>query len=181
MLVACSADGESLEPEPVAIPEYDRSDWHKRWYDLDRDCQDTRQEVLIAESVKPVTLDDRGCRVVTGSWDDPYTGETYTDPSILDIDHFVPLHNAHYSGGWMWSSEQRKAFANDLDFAKSLIAVYRGANRSKGSKGPEAWLPTNEAYRCEYVQTWVAVKEKWDLTLTARETRAIAALNCPDW
>jgi len=38
---------------------------------------------------------DRKCQVATGEWFDPYTGETVTDATRLDIDHMIPLKNAH--------------------------------------------------------------------------------------
>ena len=81
--------------------------------DIDGDCQNTRHEVLIAESVIPVVLDERGCKVISGQWHDPFTGNTYTDPSDLDIDHMVPLKEAHVSGGYAWSSARREQYAND--------------------------------------------------------------------
>ena len=68
-----------IEAGAPVIP-YDR-DLYRHWIDADRDCQDTRQEVLISESLQPVTLDDRGCRVVSGEWLDLYTAQTFTDPS----------------------------------------------------------------------------------------------------
>ena len=42
---------------PDGILEYDRDDW-KHWTDEDGDCQDARQEVLIAESLEPVEYED---------------------------------------------------------------------------------------------------------------------------
>jgi hypothetical protein len=51
---------------------YDRSDW-PHWSDDDRDCQNTRHEILISTSKIPVTFKtDDGCNVATGEWFDPY-------------------------------------------------------------------------------------------------------------
>ena len=88
----------AVAPVTENIPDYDRGEW-RHWVDEDGDCQDARQEALIAESETPVTYksEDR-CRVASGSWDGPYTGERFTDPGDLDIDHMVPLANAHRSG-----------------------------------------------------------------------------------
>ncbi len=143
------------------IVEYSRDDW-KHWIDEDGDGQDTRQEVLIEESLIPVVFDERG-RVVSGKWYDPYTGKYFTNPSDLDVDHVVPLKYAHDAGGYKWSSEKKQAFANELDDKNHLIAVSKSANRSKGSKSPLEWLPPNEDYRCEYIHIWISIKEKWQL------------------
>ena len=90
----------------LGAPAYQRSAW-QHWVDEDGDCQDTRQEVLIAESLVPVTFTSASqCRVASGRWLDPYTGQTFTDPGQLDVDHLVPLENAHISGGWSWTLPQ---------------------------------------------------------------------------
>ena len=75
----------------------------------------TLYEVLIAESISPVGFKtSKGCRVVSGSRDDPYSGRTITDATKLDIDHMVPLKEAHQSGAANWSRERKRAYANDL-------------------------------------------------------------------
>ena len=83
---------------PATLPDYDRHDW-KQWTDADGDCQDARNEVLIAESRTAVAYrTDRKCRVTTGEWLAPYSNTIVTDPGRLDVDHMVPLGNAHDSG-----------------------------------------------------------------------------------
>ena len=158
---------------PADLPTYDRDEWG-RWSDADRDCQDTRQEVLTAESLVPVTYrTDRQCRVASGEWFGAFTGTTVHKPGTLDIDHLVPLANAHKSGGWAWSEERKRTYYNSLDDADHLIAVTASANRSKGARGPEAWRPTNEAYWCEYAVDWIRIKRAWSLTVTAAEAQAL--------
>lgn len=50
-----------------------------------------------------------------------YTGQTFIDPSRLDIDHFIPLSEAHQSGADVWTAAQREAFANDLTNEHSFL------------------------------------------------------------
>lgn len=156
---------------PSAIPDYDRTDWQV-WLDEDGDCQDTRQEVLIEESLIATTLDPRGCRVVAGRWRDEYTGAVHTDPAELEIDHRVPLANAHRSGGWAWDRPRKRQFANNVLDPEHLVAVSGTENRSKGDRGPEAWRPPAREGWCHYATTWRAVKQRWALTMTPEEDRA---------
>jgi hypothetical protein len=69
--------------------------------------------------------------VATGEWFDPYTGETITNSTKLDIDHMVPLKNAHDSGGWACDKDKKSAFANEMSQEDHLIAVTASANRGK--------------------------------------------------
>ena len=54
-----------------------------------------------------------------------------------------------------------------------LIAVTKGANRSKGAKGPEEWRPPDEGYWCQCATDWTEVKVEWGLTITQTETEAV--------
>ena len=163
----------TVAPIPTDIAEYNRSQW-KHWADEDGDCQDARQEVLISESLIEVTFEsERKCRVETGRWHGAFTGIYIEAPGDLDIDHLVPLKNAHDSGGWAWSADRKQEYANYLVDLKHLIAVTKGANRSKGAKGPEEWRPPDEGYWCQYATDWTEVKTEWGLTMTQRETEAV--------
>ena len=160
-------------------PEYQRS-YFKHWIDADKDKCDTRAEVLIQESVK-VTKQASGCKVLSGKWLSRYDNKTFTKPTGLDIDHMVPLKEAWESGAFGWTAAQREAFANDLGFQGSLIAVSATANRSKGDKDPATWLPKSAAYTCTYVVTWLQVKYRWSLTIDPVEKAAVEKVldGCP--
>ena len=70
--------------------DYHRGNW-RHWIDSDKDCQDTRAEALIQESLDPVyfATDDR-CRVAGGEWLGPGSAEVFRDASDVDVDHHVP-------------------------------------------------------------------------------------------
>lgn len=146
----------------------------KLWVDADHDGENTRAEVLRAESSTRVT-ENKYHTVKTGHWTSRYDGKTYTAASKLDIDHLVPLEEAWTSGAYKWSEAKRQAYANDLAYGPTLIAVSLHSNRSKGDKEPNAYLPPKTSYRCTYVRNWIAVKYRWTLAVNASEKRALSA------
>lgn len=75
--------------------------------------------------------------MASGEWFGVYTGESFANPRQLDVDHMVPLFNAHLSGAWQWDAERKREYANYLDYDNPLIAVKAVANRAKGADGPE--------------------------------------------
>jgi len=160
-----------LTVAPEVTAGYDR-DLFRHWSDADGDGCDTRREVLIAESVTPVTVGG-SCSLNGGEWVSAFDGVRTTDPSTFDVDHFVPLKEAWDSGADAWDETRREGFANDIEYAGSLIAVSASSNRSKGASDPAEWLPPNGGYHCQYVITWVEVKLLWDLSA---DTVEIAAL-----
>jgi hypothetical protein len=175
LFVSCTVS----EPAPVSgtVPPYDRSEWG-RWKDADKDCQDTRQEVLLRSATGVPLLNDKGCRVLPSPWSfwiDPLTGDVLTNPRGIDIDHLVPLKEAHVSGGHAWSKARKSAYNNDLS-PGHLQAVSASANRSKGAKQPHEWLPPKESARCNYVRSWIKVKLAWGLTMDCEEAQLLHAL-----
>ncbi len=166
-------DGITIAPENTSLT-YLRADY-KHWSDFDRDKLSTRHEVLEEESLVPVAIiDHRGKRIVTqGLWVGPFTGLVTTDPSKLQVDHMVPLKEAHESGAWAWDADKKERYANDLSNPNHLIAVKGGANGSKGDRDPADWMPPNRAYWCQYLSNWVEIKRLWALTMDQREADAV--------
>ncbi|TAM48246.1 MAG: HNH endonuclease [Gammaproteobacteria bacterium] len=155
--------------------------FYKHWIDEDGDCQDTRQEVLIRDADAKVAYQDEDhCKVEASAWKDPYTGKTFTNPKDLDVDHVVPLKNAHESGAWTWSAERKKQYANYLQYEKHLLAVSASENRKKADKGPDRYMPPNAAYHCEYVRIWTKIKRDWELEMTEAEGEKVQQIleNC---
>jgi uncharacterized membrane protein YhaH (DUF805 family) len=150
---------------------YDRA-LFVHWIDADKNSCDTREEVLIAESLTKVTVGS-GCSISGGSWASAYDSVTSTNSSSFDIDHFVPLKEAWDSGANTWDAATRQAFANDLGYAGSLIAVSASSNRSKSDRDPSEWLPKEDSYKCQYIYTWVQVKLRWGLAMDGKEKTAI--------
>ncbi len=156
---------------------YDRDDWGSGWSDADRDCQNTRHEVLELESREAVTFrSTRRCHVVTGLWIGPWSGETFTQASDLDIDHHVPLKNAHISGGATWSSARKRTYYNDMQLESALQATKNSLNRAKSAQGPEAWKPPLRHTWCQYARDWIEVKAKYELSVTQAEKAALASM-----
>jgi hypothetical protein len=88
---------------------------------------------------------------------------------LLDVDHMVPLANAHRSGGATWDTGRKRDFANYLGISDALIAVSASANRSKSDQSPDQWLPPASSVHCRYATAWIDVKYQWTLTVTSSE------------
>ena len=170
---AANADSLRLRAAVRALPVadetpdgYDR-DLFKHWIDADQDCQDTREEVLVAESRVPVD----GCTVTAGEWFSWYDRATWTQASDVDIDHLVPLKEAWDSGARQWDAATREAYANDLGDSRALVAVTDNVNQSKGDQDVAEWLPDFSV--CRYVRQWVAIKLRWSLAVDDAERKVL--------
>jgi hypothetical protein len=161
----------------LAIP-YQRAEWLPRWSDIDRDCQDTRHELLIRYSLAPVSFTRANhCKVATGLWLDPYTGNFYEKASDLDVEHIVPLKWAHDHGGAHWSRALKRRFAEDPE---NLWLVDDGRNQSKGDRGPNEWMPPYAPVTAIYVRRFMAIVQKYNLQPTALESGYFLAMVDPE-
>lgn len=168
---------EGVNRLPVANEDrsgYERTKF-KHWVDADHDSCNTRQEVLISESLTKPTI-GAGCKVTAGEWRSYYDGATVTAPAGLDIDHMVPLAEAWDSGASGWTAARREAYANDLDAERSLVAVTAKSNRSKSDQDVAEWLPPLADARCTYAADWVATKLRWGLSVDEPEREALLGL-----
>ena len=168
---------------PVAAEKntgYDRDRYFGDWKDTNRDCQNTRAEVLIQESkVRTTYTTSRRCTVRSGKWVTNWDNRTHYSASAVQIDHLVPVHEAWGSGARSWSQARRAAFYNDLGDGRLLNAQTSNLNSAKQAKGPEDWMPARN--RCKYVADWVAMKIRWGLKADSRERAALIryADSCP--
>ena len=141
------------------IPSYDRG-LFASWKDFDKDCQNTRHELLQTLSLDEFTLTDNTCRVLTGLWLDPYTNMYFSASSELDIDHLVPLKYAWTRGAYNWPKSKRVKFSND---ESNLFAVKKSVNKQKSAMGPVMWLPPSDNFKCEYIKLFQGIIKKYDL------------------
>ena len=96
-------------------------------------------------------------------------GHHLANPSHIDVDHHVPLKNAHLSGGWAWSPAEKERYANYLGEENHLVVISSRHNRSKGGREPEEWAPPDNALWCDYATDWTEIKQRWNLTRSAIE------------
>lgn len=159
---------------------YDRNRYFGQWLDQNRDCQNTRAEVLVSESkIAPKFTTAGKCTVATGKWVTTFDNRTHWSASTVQIDHLVPVHEAWGSGARRWTQARRVAFYNDLGYSGSLNAQTSSLNQSKQASGPEQWMPPTNW--CMYIAQWTAVKTRWGMTVDNAEKAALIryADKCP--
>lgn len=171
----------TVAPESDSGVHYDRELYMPDgWLETDRPGCNVRELVLIAEAIT-ITEVNQDCRPLDGLWHSWYDDDPFDDPSRLDIDHMVPLAEAHDSGAAVWPAERKSAFANDLELEAVLTAVSASSNRTKRAHDPADWKPPLRSAWCQYAHDWIAVKVKWSLTADRQEIDALRDMlqTCP--
>lgn len=162
---------------------YNREEFYSGWPNIDG-CN-LRQRILKRELGDTATLAEDKCTVLSGEFDEPYTGSHLvfyekTDLSKgLQIDHVVALSDAWQKGAQYLSKNVRYNIATD---PLNLLAVDASTNQGKSDGDAATWLPPNKAFRCQYVARQVSVKYKYELWVTQAEHDAIARIldTCPN-
>jgi len=135
---------------------------------------DMRNVILHRDLQSPVVGD--GCKVLSGTLHDPYTGTVIaftrgaSTSDDVQIDHVVALSNAWQTGAQQLTPERRKELAND---PLELLAADGAANQQKSDGDAATWLPANKPFRCQYVARQIAVKAKYELWVTRAEYDAM--------
>lgn len=150
------------------------------WGTVPKGCN-VRKAALIRDG-QHVTVTGKNCKV-SGVWTDAYgvmkngrvVYESGSNPSQFDIDHIVPLALAWRSGAATLTVQQRTQLAND---PMNLVVTGRTSNRSKGDQSVVTYMPpqgkmSKKSARCDYIQRYILVKDKYRLTVTQREFRVL--------
>lgn len=134
-------------------------------------------------------------RVATGTLGpEPYTGGTihFTQSTTnkdeggsasnrdggIQIDHVVAYAEAFNSGLKDRTEKQRDAYYTDPDV---LLAVQSQANNAKKDADAAGWMPSWDAFRCDYAALQIGIKAKYSLTVDQKEHDALTSTlaQCP--
>ena len=161
---------------------YSRTQFGDAWSDIDHNGCDTRNDILNRDLTAKQHKNSRGCVVISGILNDPYTGKVINfmrgkDTSEqVQIDHVVALSDAWQSGAQEISAQERLQLANDPE---NLLAVDGPANQQKSDSDAATWLPANASFRCSYVARQIRVKAKYHLWVKPAEKEAMINVLTP--
>ncbi|WP_279742975.1 GmrSD restriction endonuclease domain-containing protein [Rothia dentocariosa] len=161
---------------------YSRAQFGDAWSDIDHNGCDTRNDILNRDLTAKQHKNPRGCVVISGILNDPYTGKIINfmrgkDTSEqVQIDHVVALSDAWQSGAQEISAQERLQLANDPE---NLLAVDGPANQQKSDSDAATWLPANASFRCSYVARQIRVKAKYHLWVKPAEKEAMINVLTP--
>ena len=99
----------------------------------------------------------------------PYTGQCFATARETDIEHIVPLSEAHDSGLCSASPATKARFARDV--LNLTLASPRVNRYEKGAKDAAEWQPRRNAWW--FVNRTLEVRRKYGLSIDRREAVAI--------
>ena len=179
--------GEQLEaltvvPRPRDDGTYRRAAFGRAWADVDLNGCRQRADSLwrTADRSKPFTVRTSGrCthEMTSGTWRDPYTGQSRTFTNLRDprqaqdlpVDHTVALAVFWRYGANRWTDQQRLNAANDLD---NLVPTSAKVNSSKGGLDAASWRPPKYG-QCGFATRYVTIKGRYHLGVDTSEKAAL--------
>lgn len=164
---------------------YQREAFGQAWLDVDRNGCDTRNDILRRDLTAVGFTEGSKCRVASGAFHEPYTGEMVDfrrgpeTSKAVQVDHVVALADAWQKGAQQLTLQQRQSLGND---PLNLIAADGPANQQKSASDAATWLPKNKNIRCHYVARQISVKASYGLWVTQPEKDAMKRVldSCPD-
>jgi hypothetical protein len=145
--------------------DFDRSEW--RVWKTYKGCVSVREKVLIDHSRSEVMMDSKKCNVIKGQWRPIWENNVFVYAKEIDIDHTVPLSWVWKHGADKWTKKMKEDYANNYKDQYHLLPLSAKANRTKGDRGPDEWLP--ETNRCTYINVFINIVNKNKLTLSDKE------------
>lgn len=149
----------------------------------------TQNNVLARDSINSSEYEQNiwgrkaDCKIGEGKWNSPVENRILYNQRMIDIDHQVPLHNAYISGACKWNDlDISSIYGNDMT-PGHLKAISYNMNRTKNDNSPDKWMPykyrsehlgtplesEKSLHDCIYTADWIAVKYRYNLTLTQEE------------
>ena len=160
-------------------PEFDSDTWTVAV----TDCLDVGERVLISRSTVQVTYADQlECVLDNGRWTDRYLDTTIDSVIDARVEPLVPAEVVNASGGDRWTPDTRESYLSDLTHPATFHVVAADSGHNPRAASPDAWRPSNQSTWCAYAVDWVAVKTRWELTVTAPEVAALSEMlaTCDD-
>lgn len=145
--------------------DFNRSEW--RVWKTYKGCLSVREKVLIDHSRMEVIMDSKKCNIIKGQWRPIWENSVFTYAKEIDVDHTVPLSWAWKHGADKWTKKMKEDYANNYVDQYHLLPLSIKANRTKGDRGPDEWMP--ETNRCLYITTFISIVNKNKLILSEIE------------
>lgn len=141
------------------------------------DCLDIAEQVLVDRSLTPIQWADQlECVPDRGRWVDRYLGSTITRTLDADVTLHVPSAVAYVSGGADWTPATRQAYLTDIDHPASLEVTSAGSGHNPRGHDPSLWKPSAKASWCAYAIDWIAVKDRWEMSVTGTEQASLTEM-----
>lgn len=132
------------------------------WQAKRGECQKSYTQVLAETSLTDIKYaKHEDCLfVVSGEWQDAYTGQKIDDIRVIALDHRISPYEAHYWGAAYWSSAQRFALLND---PINLVPVSIEQIKLRKGRSPTDWMPERKDYWCDFIVLREIVVRKYQL------------------